>query len=61
MKVTKGSMVLMKGLLVQGLYVLQGTITLGDVAFTKSKTDQTELWHKRMGHMSMKGLRELTR
>ena len=58
---TRGSMVLMKGLLVQGLYMLQETTTHGDITFIESKTNKTELWHKRMGHMSMKGLLELTR
>ena len=48
LKVTRGSMVLMKGLLVQGLYVLQETTTHGDITFIESKTNKTELWHKRI-------------
>ena len=57
--VLKGIMVVMKGMLHQGLYVLRGTTVSGETAVSTNKKDQTEFWHRRLGHMSLKGLLEL--
>ena len=58
MKVMKGSMVVLKGSLQYGLYVLHGKAVVG-VSATVKYSDQTRLWHKRLGHMSLKGMQEL--
>ena len=39
----KGFMVMLKGVLKQGLYILQGEAIIGDVAATSVKQDQTLL------------------
>ena len=59
LKVIKGIIVVMKGLLKQGLYVLEGATVVGESAVSLTKKNVTELWHKRLGHMSMKGMVEL--
>ena len=56
----KGSLVVFKGFLHQGLYVLQGKAITGVSAIVKNP-DETRLWHRRLGHISMKGLQELCR
>ena len=58
LRVVKGSMVVLKGSLRQGLYVLQGKAIVG-VSTAVQHVDQTKLWHRRLGHMSMRGLQEL--
>src|SRR4051812_49364302 len=58
LKVCMGSMILIKGSLVSGLYVLQGSVITGEAATASGSDDQdlTQLWHMRLGHMSDKGL-----
>ena len=56
LRVMKGSLVVMKGLLQNGLYVLQGSVGTGETATTEASLDKTLLWHNRLGHMSLKGL-----
>lgn len=51
----------MKGNLNNGLYVLQGTVVTGDVEISNQNLDKIMLWHLRLGHMSEKGLRELSK
>ena len=43
LKVLKGSMVLMKGNLDNGLYVLQGSATTGDVGVSNQNLNKTML------------------
>jgi len=61
LKVTKGSMVVLKGILKQGLYVLQVEAISGSAAISFSENDDTALWHRRLGHIEMKGLQELSK
>ncbi len=58
-KVSRGALVVMKGRLQHGVYILIGNSVMGTVAVSSSlekNNDQTELWHRRLGHMSEKGL-----
>ncbi|KAH9650990.1 hypothetical protein KPL70_026576 [Citrus sinensis] len=61
LKVLKWSMVVMKGNMSNGLYVLQGSAVTGDVAVSNQKLNKTMLWHMRLGHMSEMGLIELSK
>ena len=59
MKITHGSFVAMKGIKRNGLYVLLGKTIIDSAASVNSSKhviDQTNLWHKRLGHISEKGL-----
>jgi hypothetical protein len=63
LKVSKGSLIVMKGELKSpNLYRLRGTTITGDAAVisnSSSNSDATDLWHKRLGHVSEQGLHEL--
>ena len=49
-KVTKGSMMILKGERTTNLYKMTGSV-VGD-ASTTTEEDTTRLWHMRHGHMS---------
>lgn len=53
---------MMKGKLVNGLYLLDGNTLVGTAA-TVSDMNQSRasLWHRRLGHISEGGLRELSK
>ncbi|KAH9705871.1 reverse transcriptase Ty1/copia-type domain-containing protein [Citrus sinensis] len=60
LKVIKGSLILMKGVMQHGLYILKGTAITGDAGVViKQDQDKTLLWHFRLGHVSESGLKEL--
>ncbi|KAG8491577.1 hypothetical protein CXB51_014857 [Gossypium anomalum] len=63
LKISKGSLVVMKGQRKTAkLYVLQGSTVTGDATVTSSSLsddDITKLWHMRLGHMSENGMVEL--
>ncbi|KAH9726310.1 hypothetical protein KPL70_008223 [Citrus sinensis] len=62
MSVVKGSLVLLKGIRKNGLYVLEGTTMTGMVLVSSSSSvDKTRLWHLRLRHMSLRGLKELSK
>ena len=61
LKVTKGSLVVMKGEKKNGLYVLNGSTVAGTTAMTSQKPKKTSIWHKRLGHISEIGLIELSK
>ncbi|WKA12803.1 hypothetical protein VitviT2T_030157 [Vitis vinifera] len=53
-------MVVMKGQKINGLYILEGHTLKGLVgSVLRIETDKTILWHRRLGHLSDRGLKEL--
>ncbi|KAG8475264.1 hypothetical protein CXB51_032125 [Gossypium anomalum] len=65
LKISKGSLVVMKGQRKTAkLYVLQGSTVTGDAAVASSSLsddDITKLWHMRLRHMSENGMVELSK
>lgn len=63
LKVSKGSLVLLKANRIGSLYILQGTVVTGSAAVSSSmpENDVTKLWHMRLGHMSEKGMHLLSK
>ena len=64
LRVSKGSLIVIKGKLVNGLYLLQGSTIVGVVAVSSSldhELDTTHLWHMRLGHMSEVGMTILSK
>jgi hypothetical protein len=63
-RVCKGSLVVMKGNKVDGLYLLQGSVIIGSAAVSSSNdsdSDTTRLWHMRLGHVSERGMTILSK
>ena len=56
LRVMKGSMVMLKGFLNHGLYTLQWEATKADQALAYANQDETELWHRRLGHISIEAV-----
>ena len=54
-KLTKGNLVVARGKKTSSLYVMKSTISKGSVNAVESK-EASELWHRRLGHISEKGL-----
>ena len=62
LKVTKGSLVVMKGVRDRNLYCLKGSTVTGILAASVgSDDDATRLWHMRLGHTGEKSLQALTK
>ncbi|KAG8474588.1 hypothetical protein CXB51_031227 [Gossypium anomalum] len=65
LKISKGSLVVMKGQRKTAkLYVLQGSTVTGDAVVASSSLsddDITKLWHMRLGHMSENGMQKRVR
>ncbi|KAG8490339.1 hypothetical protein CXB51_015583 [Gossypium anomalum] len=65
LKISKGSLVVMKGQRKTAkLYVLQGSTVTGDAAVASSSLsddDITKLWHMRLGYMSENGMVQLSK
>uniref|UniRef100_A0A1S3YRG2 Uncharacterized mitochondrial protein AtMg00300-like n=1 Tax=Nicotiana tabacum TaxID=4097 RepID=A0A1S3YRG2_TOBAC len=62
-KVTKGSLVMLKGKLENGLYTLVGSTIVGSANASTvhlSNDDKVRLWHMSLGHMSARGLKMLS-
>lgn len=54
-KLTKGSLVVAKGKKMSTLYMTQVKLSKGEIDVVE-KDSSIELWHKRLGHLSEKGL-----
>lgn len=52
----KGSEILIKDSLESILYVLKGNVVLGEAAVTSRSSNQNQLWHLRLSHMSDKSV-----
>jgi len=63
LKVSKGALVLMKGVRCGSLYILQGSIMIGSATVTSSLLNEnlTRLWHGQLGHISKKGMTILSK
>ncbi|KAH9806493.1 hypothetical protein KPL71_002780 [Citrus sinensis] len=62
LEIRKGTEIVMKGVKEKGLYVLQGSsVSVQEGISAVSKEDRTKLWHLRLGHISIKGLLELSK
>ncbi|XP_048334828.1 uncharacterized mitochondrial protein AtMg00300-like [Ziziphus jujuba] len=62
LKVLKGLMVAMKASKKNSLYVLGGNVVQGEASVSvNEKVSDTTLWHRRLGHISEKGLIELSK
>lgn len=62
LKVPKGSLIVIKGLVKNGIYSLIGSIVIGDSSsIAKSEMDTSRLWHMRLGHGSERGLQKLSK
>ncbi|GMH09540.1 hypothetical protein Nepgr_011381 [Nepenthes gracilis] len=59
-KLTKGPMVVARGWKTSGLYVLQATTEVEEVNATSS-LESSDLWHRRLGHMSERGMGHLAK
>ena len=58
-KLSRGSMIIARGKKEGSLYIMQGKICKWEMNVAQDTTK--ELWHKRLGHMSEKGLEFLTK
>jgi GAG-pre-integrase domain len=63
LKVSKGVHTLMKAKKIRTLYFLKGTSIVGTAAImnSTSDSDNTKLWHMRLGHMSERGMTLLSK
>ncbi|XP_071727384.1 uncharacterized mitochondrial protein AtMg00300-like [Rutidosis leptorrhynchoides] len=63
LKVSRGALVVMKGERCNGLYLLKGSMVTGasGVSSSAKDVDTTKLWHMRLGHMSERGMMELSK
>ena len=60
LKVVKGSIVIMKGVKMNGLYILDGRTVIGSVSnVQKQCISKTRVWHKRLGHIQELGKKNL--
>ncbi|KZV34961.1 hypothetical protein F511_04935 [Dorcoceras hygrometricum] len=59
MKILKGSLVLFKADRLNNLYVCNANPICDKICVNSIKSDMTNLWHNRLGHMSSKGLETL--
>lgn len=61
LKVIKGCRVMMKAVKTDRLYLLKGKVITGEANAINKDSDETKLWHSRLGHIGQKGLEVLTK
>ncbi|XP_047320437.1 uncharacterized protein LOC124924441 [Impatiens glandulifera] len=63
LRVTKGSLMVMRGVREKSIYIFQGNNLVGDMMAVAEPRDvsPTSLWHKRLGHVSERGLKRLNK
>jgi len=62
LNVVKDYMIVMRGIMENGLYYVDGEVVIGSAATTTRRVlSKTELWHMRLGHVGEKGLIELAK
>ena len=64
LRISKGALVFIKGKMVNGLYMLQGSTIVGFIAISSSSdsdSDNTYLWHMQLGLMCEAGISILGR
>ena len=62
LKISKGSLEQMKGYKENGLYILDGKTVVGSLSVASREiSDYTTMSHNRLGHISERGLKELSR
>jgi len=62
LNIVKDSMVVMRGIMENGLYSVDGEVVIGFAATATGRVlSKTKLWHMRLGHVSEKGLIELAK
>ncbi|KZV56298.1 hypothetical protein F511_00295 [Dorcoceras hygrometricum] len=61
MKVIKGSLTVMRGSQDNGLYILEASTVTGSSNAAVGGANKARLWHLRLGHVSEKGLVELSK
>lgn len=60
LKVAKGSLMVMKGIIKNGLYTLVGKTIIGEASPVQNRMeDKVLLWHRRLSYDSQQGLQEL--
>lgn len=59
LKITTGALIVMKARLVIGLYILEGFVVGDNMTTNFDKIDETLLWYKRLGYISLIGLQHL--
>ena len=58
MKISYGSLILMKGMLYSTLYALQGSTVVESFAIS-TESENMNLWHTRLGHILEKRMHQL--
>ncbi|XP_027187001.1 uncharacterized mitochondrial protein AtMg00300-like [Cicer arietinum] len=61
LKIIKGSLVIMNGTRDHDIYLLNGPIVTGMTAMTIQASSQANMWHQRLGNVSLKGMQVLDR
>lgn len=61
LKVIKGCRMMMKAVKTDRLYLLKGKVITGEANAIDKSSDETKLWHSRLGHIGQKGLEVLAK
>ena len=59
LKITRGPMVILKGIRCNNLYYLNRSMVTGQVETSTNSDDDTRLWHMRLGYTGEKSLQSL--